>query len=83
MSMARLCTATIDPAAVPATGKSMLKAVREMCNRIVWAWPEDYFGGNGCIVAVVRIEEKCKAGHAIVLYIYEDGLEHVQIMSCQ
>ena len=55
----------------------MLKAVREMCDRIAWAWPEDYSGGDGGIVTVAGIEERCKAGHAIVLYIYEDGREHM------
>ena len=47
----------------------MLKCIRDMCDRMAYEWADEQLGGNGAAVAVFAIGEKCKAGHAIQLFV--------------
>ena len=58
------------------TAKSMLKSIREFCERIAFENEDEQLGGNGSAVTVVNIGVQCSMGHEIVLYI-DDNVEHM------
>ncbi len=59
------------------TAGSMLKCTRDMSDRMAYEWPEEQLGGNGAAVAVFAIGEKCKAGHAIQLFVSDVAIHMV------
>ena len=58
------------------TAKSMVKCIREFCDRLVFEYPDEKLGGNGAPVAVVGVGVRCNLGHEILLYIGENS-EHL------
>ena len=58
------------------TAGSMIKCIRDMCDRMVFEWPEENLGGNGEAVVLVDTGEKCKGGHHIMLFVGANG-EHL------
>ena len=57
--------------------KSMANAIRDLCDRIAYEWPDDFMGGNGAAVAVVDVGVQCNGHHDIRLYIDGTGQQHM------